>query len=124
MEVIKKAREGQYLSAHFAETELACRCCGKLVIHLELVYKLEDLRRLLDKPVLVNSGYRCPTNNRAVGGVVNSFHSKGMAADIRVPRMAVKEIAHLAEKVGFGGIGIYASQVHVDVRDYRTRWEG
>ena len=126
MEKLKKADPGRKLSPHFLEVELACRCCGRLLVQPELINKLELLRRLVGKPVLVNSGYRCPTHNRAVGGVVNSFHLRGKAADIRVPEMAVKEISPLAEKVGFDGIGLYPIQgiVHVDVRGYRARWGG
>lgn len=68
MEQARKANPNQHLSPHFVEAELACRCCGKLQINPELVTKLEALRQLVGKPVLVNSGYRCPAHNRAVGG--------------------------------------------------------
>lgn len=36
-------------------------------------------------PILINSGYRCPALNKAVGGVPNSQHLTGQAADIRIP---------------------------------------
>nr|WP_039735013.1 D-Ala-D-Ala carboxypeptidase family metallohydrolase [Desulfotomaculum nigrificans] len=126
MEGIKIAGVGQHLSAHFVETELSCQCCGRLLIHPYLINKLEAFRQLAGKPVLVNSGYRCPAHNRAVGGETNSYHLKGMAADIQVPGVAVAELSRLAEQAGFGGIGVYQSQgfVHVDVRDYSARWRG
>lgn len=120
------AQPGRRLSPHFAETELACRCCGRVLVHPELVNKLEHLRRLAGRPVLVNSGYRCPAHNQAVGGAANSYHLKGMAADIRVPGLPVQNLAALAEQAGFSGIGLYRQQgfVHVDVRGWRARWEG
>ena len=43
---------------------------------------LDPLRREWGKPILVNSGYRCPALNKAVGGVASSQHLRGEAADI------------------------------------------
>lgn len=45
---------------------------------------LDPLRRLHGKPVIIGSGYRCPTLNKLVGGVANSWHMKGNAADIHI----------------------------------------
>ncbi|AEF94487.1 Peptidase M15A [Desulfotomaculum nigrificans CO-1-SRB] len=125
MEQAKKAKPEQRITPHFTEGELACRCCGRLLVQSELVHKLETLRQLVKKPVLVNSGYRCPAHNRAVGGAVNSYHLKGMAADIHVPGLAVVELSRLAEQAGFNGIGTYPKQsfLHVDVRGNRARWQ-
>lgn len=43
---------------------------------------LDPLRKLFGKPITVNSGYRCPELNKAVGGSKTSDHVKGFAADI------------------------------------------
>ena len=43
---------------------------------------LDNIREKLGKPILVSSGYRCPVLNKAVGGVANSQHQKGLAADL------------------------------------------
>ena len=43
---------------------------------------LDGIREKLGKPILINSGYRSPILNKAVGGVANSQHLKGLAADI------------------------------------------
>lgn len=45
---------------------------------------LQPLRDLLGVPVHVTSAYRSPQVNKAVGGVVNSYHLKGLACDIHV----------------------------------------
>ena len=45
---------------------------------------LQPLRDFLGKPVVISSGYRCADLNKAVGGVRNSQHMKGEAADIHV----------------------------------------
>lgn len=47
-----------------------------------LAYYLDNIREKLGKPILVSSGYRCPVLNKAVGGVANSQHQKGLAADL------------------------------------------
>lgn len=43
---------------------------------------LDPLRTIYGKPITVNSGYRCPELNKAVGGSATSDHVKGFAADI------------------------------------------
>jgi len=45
-------------------------------------YVLEPLREAMGEPIKIGSGYRCPALNRAVGGVANSQHMKGQAADL------------------------------------------
>lgn len=49
---------------------------------------LEPLRRHLDQPVIISSGYRCLPLNKAVGGVRNSQHMTGEAADLRIPSLS------------------------------------
>ena len=43
----------------------------------------DTIREGYGKPIIINSGYRCPTLNKAVGGVADSYHQKGLAVDIR-----------------------------------------
>ena len=45
---------------------------------------LDPLRRLYKKPIKISSGYRCPQLNKLVGGVTNSWHQEGNAADIHI----------------------------------------
>ena len=45
---------------------------------------LDPLRRIHQAPIIITSGYRCSALNKAVGGVANSWHTKGNAADIRI----------------------------------------
>ena len=47
---------------------------------------LEPTRQRFNLPLRVTSGYRCPLLNKLVGGVPNSQHMEGFAADIQVPR--------------------------------------
>jgi len=53
---------------YFTEAELNCNHCGRLVIHAPSVVKLDELRERLGKPVILNSAYRCPEHDAAIGG--------------------------------------------------------
>jgi len=45
-------------------------------------YVLEPLRIAMGEPIKISSGFRCQALNKAVGGVANSQHCKGQAADL------------------------------------------
>lgn len=45
---------------------------------------LDPLRRIHQRPIIITSGFRCAKLNKAVGGVTNSWHTKGNAADIHI----------------------------------------
>lgn len=49
----------------------------------KVMYILDMVRVYIGKPIFVNSGYRCKKLNEMVGGVQNSMHTKGLAADFR-----------------------------------------
>lgn len=64
---------------------------------------LDPLREWYGKPIYVNSGYRCPALNKAVGGVANSQHLTGQAADIDVNDRAEnrKLMKHIEDSLDF-----------------------
>lgn len=64
---------------------------------------LDPLREWYGKPIYVNSGYRCPALNKAVGGVASSQHLTGQAADIDVNDRAEnrKLMKHIEENLDF-----------------------
>lgn len=113
------------VSKNFKLYEFECKDGGHLVkVSSELVDKLQQLRNMIGKPIIINSAYRTPSHNKVVGGNPNSLHLQGKAADIRVNGISPKKLADYAEKVGFGGIGIYSTFVHLDVREVKSRWNG
>lgn len=57
-----------------------------------LAKHLEDVRTVLNKPIVISSGYRSPGVNSLVGGSPNSQHMYGSAADFRVPGMTPDEV--------------------------------
>ena len=112
------------LTKNFSLHEFESPDTGEVVLDPELVTKLQALRDKLGRPVIVNSGYRTPEHNNAVGGASESYHKLGMAADIHSPGVSVETLAQLAEAVGFRGIGRYSTFVHVDTRPTPARWTG
>lgn len=116
----------EFLSPHFTKEELACHHCGRLLVRPELLAGLETLRLRAGTPVTVQDGYRCPEHNLAVGGVADSQHCLGMAADVRVCGSSLQQMFDLALAVpefAGGGIGVYdGGFIHVDVRSTAARW--
>jgi uncharacterized protein YcbK (DUF882 family) len=114
------------LSEHFSKADLACRCCGQLKIESGLIDALEQLRTLAGQPIIVHDAYRCPAHNHAVGGVTDSEHTRGMAADINIPGMSLQQMYDLALQVPTflnGGIGVYdGGFIHLDIRTQQARW--
>lgn len=114
----------EQIGRYFKEHEMECKCgCCKTVFDAGLIRKLDALREDLDRPIIINSGYRCAKHNKAVGGSPNSQHLLGKAADIRCTGVTPEELARYAEKHGFDGIGLYTWGIHVDVRGYKARWD-
>jgi hypothetical protein len=61
---------------------------------------LEDVRKILDKPIHINSAYRSPLANEAVGGKKTSQHCRGTAADIKVKGMTPDQVVRAIVKSG------------------------
>jgi uncharacterized protein YcbK (DUF882 family) len=123
----KKKDGNKKLSTNFRVKEFACTDgSDPIFISPELVVVLQKIRNHFGKSVTITSAYRTPTKNKAVGGEKYSQHLYGTAADIKVKGVTPKQVAKYAEKilVNGGGIGIYATFTHIDVRDTKARWNG
>ncbi|ASS77065.1 muramoyltetrapeptide carboxypeptidase [Tumebacillus algifaecis] len=80
-----------------------------------MMYKLEAVRKKAgNTPVQVNSGFRSLQDNAAAGGVANSQHMYGIAADIVLGGYSPTSIANIAKRSGFSGVIIYSTFTHVD----------
>ena len=114
------------LSAHFSKKELACHCCGNLKIENGLIEALEQLRTLAGKEIVVHDGYRCPAHHQEEGGVIDSEHTRGRAADVVIPGLQLQQMFELALQVPTflnGGIGVYdGGFLHLDIRSHPARW--
>lgn len=63
-----------------------------------IVYCLQPVRNAIDKPMIITSGYRCTKLNKLVGGVKNSHHLIGCAADFIVAGLNPSEIINIILK--------------------------
>jgi len=124
-------------SLHFTDAELRCRgtnCssdgthgCGVNGCQQGLVDALEAFRALVNRPVVIDSAYRCARHNAQAGGAGKSEHVEGLAADVRVQGMTAAELETVACRIpAIRGIGRADHQgyVHIDVRPVPTvaRW--
>lgn len=95
---------------------------------IEVAKNLQVLRDYLKTPIIINSGYRTPAYNKKVGGVSNSQHLYGKAADIRSTkytpaqvRSAILELIDRGE-MRSGGLGWYDNFLHYDIGNPR-QWD-
>ena len=123
-----KAKDGnKKLSTNFRVREFACSDgSDPIFIDSKLVTILQKIRTHFGKAVTITSAYRTPIHNKSVGGTTYSQHLYGKAADIKVKGVSPKTVAAYVEKLlsDRGGIGIYDTFVHIDVRETKSRWNG
>ena len=115
--------ETGYITSHFKYSSLSCKCCNRIKIiprlytHMRL---LEEVRNIVDFPIIINSGYRCPPHNIAVGGTKKSEHME-FATDVR-PEYGenfthqLSTLNKAAHDIGFNGIIEYPTFTHLDMR--------
>lgn len=116
---------------HFTVKELRCKCCGQL--HPEAKENIEALvdnvldpaRELFGKPIHVNSGFRCPLHNAAVGGVAKSQHLLGEAADITASSPAENlTLARIIAQLGnYDQIIIYVHNGSTEPQFIHVSWK-
>jgi hypothetical protein len=121
----------KFASTSFLWSELECKCgCGNRFIQREAIHKLQLMRNLLGKPIIINSAARCPIHNTTVGGAPKSQHratesrpSTAFDISLRGQTNSKYELITLAKQVGFRGLGTnYKSFVHVDNRKVPAIW--
>lgn len=113
----KELKVWKDIAPNFTPKELASNGDGSLVVEKHALIALQKLRDAYGKPLTINSAYRDPAYNRAVGGSKNSKHVLGVAFDISVTdQVMAGELQELAQKVGFTAIGRYNTFIHVDAR--------
>ena len=118
---------------YFRRTEFRCPCgrCGGFPVEPQesMVRTVDEIRHRLGVPVSVvgggGSGVRCASHNAEVGGVANSQHLYGLAADLHSAASPAQMKAVAEDVMGrTGGIGLYNWGIHVDTRPGYARWNG
>ena len=122
------------MTKNFTKEEFDCNDGSEMPINVyhnivKVANQLQVLRDELKKPIHINSAYRSEDYNKQIGGVKNSQHIMGRAADIAIKGMTPIEVSKVIERLISngdmlqGGIGIYSSFVHYDIRGERRRWD-
>lgn len=118
-------------SPHFSQDELKCHgktCslvspktpCNQNKVQQILLDALEQFRLTSgSKSVIINDAYRCPIHNLQVGGVSDSQHVQGIAADIRITGLTgaqLEAIALQCPRITAIGRDDYRNYIHIDTR--------
>jgi len=121
---------------------LACRHCQTMLINPDVIRQyqmLDEFREWFNRPMAINSGYRCKTYNASIGGAKDSKHVEGIATDWALPeeffaltparkRSFMNNCRDkwfkLCSKYGVsGGVGFYDTFMHFDSRTgARAHW--
>ena len=118
---------------YFTREEFRCPCgrCGGFPVEPQesMVRAVDEIRQRLGVPVSIvdanGSGVRCAEHNAEVGGVANSQHLYGLAADLHSAASPAQMKAVAEDVMGrTGGIGLYDWGIHVDTRPGYARWNG
>jgi zinc D-Ala-D-Ala carboxypeptidase len=96
----------------------------------DVCFKLDRAREFFGNPIVLTCGYRDPVHNAEIGGVPNSAHTKGLAADIKAPADPFQrtKLAWALGSAGFRRLEIAPHHYHVDcddeIKPSPCVWEG
>ena len=122
------------MTKNFKKSEFDCKCgCempSEVLVNItKLANQLQYIRDNVAMPITINSAYRCEAHNKSVGGSVNSQHLLGKAADIVIKGLdpVLDTYDYLDElilsgEILQGGLGMYQSFTHYDIRKNKARW--
>lgn len=124
---------------NLSRAEFACGCgCGFDTVDYQLVMDLQDvvdhfqmIYPQMDVGIHINSGSRCKTHNRNVGGSIGSMHLQGKAGDFYLYNKKTgkpidsDEVHHylIHHFPSSHGIGRYTGRTHLDERASMARWD-
>ena len=122
VEVVLDLASGEVDEASYRALRHLLRCRrtgGEVPIDPRLIETLWNLAQRTGERIVVISGYRAPGFAAPA-----SYHTRGMAADIRIPGLTTLMVRDLARALGAHGIGYYPRSqfVHVDLRDEPFFW--
>ena len=103
---------------YFSIEEFNCQQTGENEMVEEFIHKLDELREACGFPFKITSGYRSPSHSIEARKAKPGTHAQGIACDIYVSGGAQRHtIIKEAMLLGFTGIGVAKTFVHVDIRD-------
>ena len=122
------------MTKNFKLKEFECKDGSKMPLEvyenvIKLANQLQFLREYTGRPITINSAYRSPEHNAKVGGSKTSQHLLGKAVDITIQSLKPAEVFMVIEELidmGHmlqGGLGLYDTFVHYDIRRTKARWD-
>lgn len=112
--------------ANFSKEEFDCQETGENQMQHAFMVKLQTLRDVYGKPVVISSGYRSPKHSIEARKETPGTHAQGIAVDIAVEREDAVKLLRLALSMGFTGIGVNQKGsgrfIHLDTRKHPTIW--
>jgi len=122
------------MTKNFKLKEFECKggCDMPLEVYeniIKLASQLQFLRDYTGRPITINSAYRCESHNAKVGGSKTSQHLLGKASDIVIDSLKPAEVFIIIEdlidmgEMLQGGLGLYDTFVHYDIRKSKARWD-
>ena len=102
---------------YFNLSDFDCQETGENEMCPEFLSKLDNLRDVCGFPFIVTSGYRSPSHSIESKKPKPGFHAQGIASDIKVNNGIERYlIVKNAVEMGFNGIGVAKTFIHIDNR--------
>lgn len=114
------------VAKNFTVAEFASKDGSRVVIINPMLPEyLQKARDHFDSPLIITSGYRTTAHNSKVGGVSNSNHVFGNAADVYIPGVSVLDLYNYFCEIAGNSceIGIYNNFVHFAVQPKKSRFD-
>lgn len=107
---------------NFSKREFDCKETGLNDMQPEFMRKLQELRDLYGKPMKITSGYRSKFHSAEVKKQQGGTHTLGIACDVSVSGSDAYKVIQLAMSLGFTGVGVAKTFVHLDIAQSDSRF--
>ena len=122
------------LTRNFSKWEFECKDGSEMPATVlgnvnKLAHALQVIRDVIQEPIGITSSYRSLEYNRTIGSTDTSQHVLGKAADLQIDGVEPLELYEIIEflidleHIPQGGLGLYNTFVHYDIRGYEARWD-